>query len=130
MDLLVCYWSEVDSGVKMKCLTLIMFVHAKVQDLLTEILKALKEISHSCQTSAFSGMDGPNMNNSILIKLNEIKKEKGYQLLVKCPPSSLIHVCHNRFKKGFAKYGYTVEELCLNLYYSFKRNIDDKTCLK
>ena len=45
------------------------------------------------------GMDGPNVKKSILNKINEIKKEKGYQQLVKCPPSCLIHVCHNSFKK-------------------------------
>ena len=68
------------------------------------------------------GMDGPNVNKSILNKINEIKKEKGYQQLVKCPQSCLIHVFDNSFKKGIAKYGYNAEELCLNLCYIFKRS--------
>ena len=66
------------------------------------------------------GMNRPSVNKSILNKLNQIKRGNGYQQLVKCPPSCLIHVCHNSFKKGIAKYGYIVEELCLNLYYVFK----------
>ena len=58
------------------------------------------------------GMDGPNVNKSIMDKINETKKEKGYQQLVKCPLSCLIHVCHKSFKKVVAKYGYNTEELC------------------
>ena len=29
---------------------------------------------------------------------------------------------HNSFKKGITKYGYNAEELCLTLYYFFKRS--------
>ena len=34
----------------------------------------------------------------------------------------MIHLCLNSFKKGIAKYGYNAVELCLNLYYFFKRS--------
>ena len=37
------------------------------------------------------------------------------------PPSYLIHVCHNSFKKGLAQFGHNVEEMCLNLYYVFRK---------
>ena len=30
--------------------------------------------------------------------------------------------CHNSFQKSMAQYGYSAEELCLNLYYFFKRS--------
>ena len=66
------------------------------------------------------GMDGPNVNKSIMHKINQVKKEKGYQPSVKCPPSCPIHICHNSFQKGMAQYGYSAEELCLILYYFFK----------
>ena len=39
MDLLVCYWIEVDNRVKIKYLTSIMLGHAKVPTVVTEILK-------------------------------------------------------------------------------------------
>ena len=55
-------------------------------------------------------MDGPNVNKSILNELNKIKKEKGYPELISCP-ASLIHVCHNSFRKGVLKYGFRAEEL-------------------
>ena len=44
MDLLVCYWSEVNNRVKIKYLTSIMFGHAKVQAVVTEILKSLEKL--------------------------------------------------------------------------------------
>ena len=67
-------------------------------------------------------INGPNVNKSIMHKISQVKKEKGYQPLVKCQPSCPIHMCHNSFQKGMAQYGYNVEELCLNLYSLFKRS--------
>ena len=60
------------------------------------------------------GMDGPNVNKSIIHKINQVKKEKGYQPLVKCPPSCPIHISNNIFQKGMAQCGYYTKELCLN----------------
>ena len=45
MDLLVCYWSEVDNRVKIKYLTSIMFGHAKAPVVVTEILKSLEKLA-------------------------------------------------------------------------------------
>ena len=66
-------------------------------------------------------MDGPNVNKSILGRLDE-KKEKGYKPLVRCPVSCLIHVCHSSFCKGLKQGDDNSEELCLNLYYFFKNS--------
>ena len=85
MDLLVCYWSEVDNRVKVTYLTSIMFSHAKVPDVVAEILKSLEKLAIPLKLMLSLGMDGPNVNKSILNKLNAIKKEKGYQQLVICP---------------------------------------------
>ena len=122
MELLVYSWSEVDNRVRIKYLTLIMFGHGKVPDVLTEIPKSLEKLAIPLKLMVSLRMDGANVNKAILNKINEIKKEKGYQQLVKCPPRCLVHVCHNSFKKGIAKYGYNAEELCLNCYYFFKRS--------
>ena len=62
------------------------------------------------------------VNKSIRDKLNNIKQEKGFPKLVMCPPSCLIHVCHNSFRKGWAQFGQNAEELCLNMYYFFKKS--------
>ena len=87
------YWSEVDSRVKIKYLMSFMFGHAKVPDVVTEILKSLEKLAIPLKLMLSLGMDRLNVNKSILNKVNELKKEKGYQQLVKCPPSCLIHVC-------------------------------------
>ena len=71
MDLVVCYWSEVDNGVKAKYLTSIMFGHAKVQDVVAEILKSLEIISIPLEWMLSLGINRPNVNKSILKKLNK-----------------------------------------------------------
>ena len=61
------------------------------------------------------------VNKSIRDKLNDIKQEKGFPKLVMCPPSCLIHICHNSFRKGLAQFG-QMQKNCLNLYYFFKKS--------
>ena len=116
MDLLVRFWSEIHNEVKVKYLTSIMFGHAKAADVVTEIMQALENLSLPFKLMLSLGMDGPNVNKSILAKMNQLKKEKGYPELVQSPRSCLIHVCHNSFRAGLKKYGSDAEELCLNLY--------------
>ena len=122
MDLLVRFWSEIHNEVKVKYLTSIMFGHAKAADVVTEIMQALENLSLPFKLMLSLGMDGPNVNKSILAKMNQLKKEKGYPELVQSPRSCLIHVCHNSFRAGLKKYGSDAEELCLNLYYFISKS--------
>ena len=121
MDLLVKNWFGTDHEVKVKYLTSIMFGHTKA-DVFKEMLDALEKLEEPLRLMLSLGMDGQNVNKSFMGKLNKIKKENGYQELVRCPTSCLIHVCHNIFMKGIIKYGCNAEELCLNLYYFFKKS--------
>ena len=122
MDLLVCYWSEKLNGIKVMYLAPIMLGHAKADTVVHEMLKVLEKLALPLKLILSLGMDGPKVNKSILGKLDEKKKEKGYKPLVRCPVSCLIHVCHNSLCKGLKQYGDNAEELCLNLYYFFKNN--------
>ena len=72
MDILVCYWSEVDNTMKIKYLTSIIFGHAKAPDVGTEILKSLEKPAIPLKCIVSHGMDGPNVNKSILNKINKI----------------------------------------------------------
>ena len=85
------------------------------------MLKTLEKLALPLKLVLSLGMDGPNVNKSILGKLDE-KKEKGFKALTRCPVSCLIHVCHNSFCKGLKQYVDNAEELCMNLYYFFKNN--------
>ena len=85
MDLLVQFWSDIHNEVKVKYLTSIMFGHAKAADVVTEIMQVLENLSLPFKLMLSFGMDGPNVNKSILAKLNELKKEKGYPELVQIP---------------------------------------------
>ena len=102
----------------MRCLASIMLGHAKADTVVHEMLKTLEKLAFSLKLVLSLGMDGPNVNKSILGK----KKEKGFKPLVRCSVSCLFHVCHNSFYKGVKQYGDNAEELCMNLYYFFKNN--------
>ena len=103
MDLLIWYWSETSNEVKVKYLTSLMFGSATASIVVRDITYALKKLGVPIKLMVSLGMDGPNVNKSIRDKLNDIKKEKGLPKLVMCPPSCLIHVCHNSFKKGLTE---------------------------
>ena len=122
MDLLVCYWSEESKEIKVRYLASVMLGHAKADTVVHEMLKTLEKLALPLKLVLSLGMDGPNVNKSILGKLDEKKKEKGFKPLVRCSVSCLIHVCHNSFRKGVKQYGDNAEELCMNLYYFFKNN--------
>ena len=51
-----------------------------------------------------------------------MKRRKKVTNHLRYPVSCLVHVCNNSFCKGLKQYGDNAEELCLNLYYSFKNN--------
>ena len=95
MDLLIRYWSETSNEVKGKYLTSLMFGSATASIVVRDITYALKKLGIPIKLMVSLGMDGPYVNKSIRDKLNDIKKEKGLPKLVMCPPSCLIHVCHN-----------------------------------
>ncbi len=103
-------------------MTSIMFGHAKSEDIVKEILAALEKLALPVKQILSLGMDGPNVNKSVLEKINRIKRDKGFDTLVQCPASCLLHICHNSFWKGLEKFGVQAEELALNLYYFFNKS--------
>ena len=105
----------------MRYLASIMLGHAKADTVIHEMLKTLEKLALPLKLVMSLGIDGPNVNKSILGKLDK-KKEKGFKPLARCPVTCLIHVCHNSFCKGVKQYGDNAEELCMNLYYFFKNN--------
>ena len=120
MDLLLRYWSTKHQEVRVQYFTSIMFGHAKAEEVTKEMIAAMQKWDLPIKYLLSLGMDGPNVNKSICEKLNDKKKQQSLPQLVKCPPSCLIHVCHNSFHRGLSQYGNNAEELCLALYYFFK----------
>ena len=116
-----------DSGqrhneVRVKDLASVMFGHTTVEDGVKEMFGVLDKLALPLRLMLSLGMEGPSVNKCIMHKINQVKKEKGYQPLIKCPPSCPIQICHNIFQKAMAQNGYTAEELCLNLYCLFQRS--------
>ena len=65
-----------------KYLASIMLGHAKADTVVHEMLKTLEKLALLLKLVLSLGMDGPNVNKSILGKLDEKKKEKGAQSVV------------------------------------------------
>ena len=61
----------------MRYLASIMLGHAKADTVVHEMLKTLEKLALPLKLVLSLGMDGPNVNKSILGKLDEKKKEKG-----------------------------------------------------
>ena len=80
-----------------------MFGQAKDVGVVKEMMIALENIAVPIKLMVSLGMDGPNVNISIMEKLNKIKREKGFQQLGKGHPSCLIHVCYNSFCRSLEK---------------------------
>ena len=92
MDVLVQFWSEIHNEVRVKYLTSYMLGHARTDDVVKEMLGVLDKLAIPLRLMLSLGMDGSSVNKSIIHKINQVKKEKGYQLLVKCLPSCPIHM--------------------------------------
>ena len=73
MDLLVRYWSEKEHVVKVKYITSIMFGHAKADTVVDDMLQTLEELALPLRLMLSLDMDGPNVKQSVLNKLNKIK---------------------------------------------------------
>ena len=95
----VQFWSETHNEVRVKYLTSDMFGHASAEDVVKEMLGALDKLAIPLRLMASLRMDEPNVNKSRMHKISQVKKENGYQPLVKCSPSCMIHLCHNSFRK-------------------------------
>ena len=119
MDLLVCYLSEREHVVKVKYITSIMIGHAKADTVVDDMLQTLEELALPLRLMLSLGMDGLNVNKSVL---NKFKTQRGFKKLISCPTSCLIHVCHNSFRKGLSKYGINAEKLCISLFYFFSKS--------
>ena len=122
MDLLVHYLPETNHEVKVKSQTSVIFGHCKANDIVKGMLHVLDKLAVAIMLVVSLGMDGPNFSKSIMEMFNQVKREKTSSIGKKCPPSCLIHMCHNSFQEVLIKCGYNSEELCLNLYYIFKRS--------
>ena len=80
-----------------------MFGHGTADLVVKEMFQTFDQLTLPLLLMLSLGIVGPNVNKSILNKLNTVKKEKGWKQLVSCQTSCLIHVCHNIFGKGLLK---------------------------
>ena len=69
MDLLLRFWSEQLQEVRVKYFTSILFGHAKADDVVDEMVSALRKWKIPLELLLSHGMDGPNVNKAICSKI-------------------------------------------------------------
>ena len=66
MDVLAWFWSETHNEVRVKYLTSVMFGYARSEDVVKEMPGLLNKLAIPLRLMLSFGMDGPNVNKSIM----------------------------------------------------------------
>lgn len=121
MDILIWFYSSKSGSVQVQFLKAVMFGHAFADTVKDAILDVLTELELPVSNILSIAADGPNVNKAIKKKLDMVIVDACGKGLVDIGFCNL-HVVHNSFRKGLDKYGSTAEDLCINVFYFFKRS--------
>ena len=121
MDLTLRYWSNTHQEVYVAFYTSLFFGHATGEIVAKKIFDQMKADQLPMEQLITLVRDGPNVNKTIVNKLQEkIKEEKpefnGFVDLGSC----VLHVVHNAFGKGLEQNGKDIDQFCLDLHALFK----------
>lgn len=86
---------------------------------LNGILKAIDNAHLNLKNLLSVGMDGPNVNKSLLRKLNEELKNLRRDPVLDIG-SCQLHVLHNSYRKGTQLFGFEAEKLIILIHKWFK----------
>lgn len=118
LDLLVRYWSA--GRVVVRYLTSVFLGHATADIMLGEIVSTLNRDEIPLRNLVHVSTDGPNVNKSLLEKLEVACKNAGSPGLVNIGPCN-IHVVHNSFAAGLKVIEHWgIEEFLLDIHQWFK----------
>lgn len=118
LDLLVRYWSA--DRVVVRYLASVFLGHATADIMLGEIVSTLNRDEIPLRNLVHVSCDGPNVNKSLLEKLDIACKNAGSPGLVNIGPCN-IHVVHNSFAAGLkAVEHWGIEEFLLDIHQWFK----------
>ena len=111
-DIHVRYWSESDDSVVSKYLTSAFLGHATAEDLKKSFVAALSTDGIPLSNMLHVGCDGPNVNKSLVDKINSALHDLNCNSLIDIGTCNL-HVIHNGFHAGIASVDNTwgIEEL-------------------
>lgn len=121
MDVLVRFYSSNSGIVEVHFLKAVMFGHAFADTVSQAILDLLSDLKLPVSNILSLAADGPNVNKAIKTKLDLAVINAGGKGLVDIGFCNL-HVVHNSFRKGLDKYGAKAEDLCIDVFYFFKRS--------
>ena len=132
MDLTLRHWSPTHNEVWVTYYASLFFGHAESEKVAEKMYEHLVNNGIPVHRMASLIWDGPNVNKTILRKMNGL-------ILQDCPEfpdlidlgSCSIHVIHNAFGKGLEKHGKEVDKFRMDLHslfkYSAARHEDSRT---
>ena len=121
MDLTLRYWSPTHNEVWVTFYTALFFGHAEGEKVASKMFDQMAEDGLPMDRLITLVRDGPNVNKTIMRKLQQLITDKhpqfgGFIDLGSC----VLHIVHNAFGKGLEKYGKDIDQLCLDLHSLFK----------
>ena len=121
MDLTFCYWSPTHNEVWINFYTSLFFGHAEGQKVANHIFQTMLKDDLPLTKLCTLVRDGPNVNKTIVRKLEEAIKNdnpdfSGFIDLGSC----VLRNVHNAFGKGLEEYGKDIEQLCVDIHSLFK----------
>ena len=121
MDLTLRYWSPTHNKVWVTFYTSLFFGHAEGDKVASKMFDQLIMDSIPVNRLITLARDGPNVNKTIMRKMQDLIKEEhpefgGFVNLGSC----VLHIVHNAFGKGLEKYGKDIDQFCLDLHSLFK----------
>ena len=121
MDLTFHYWSPTHNEVWINFYTSLFFGHAEGEKVANRIFQTMLKDDLPITKLCTSVRDGPNVNKTIVRKLegaikNENPDFSGFIDLGSC----VLHNVHNAFGKGLEEYGKDIEQLCVDIHSLFK----------
>lgn len=98
------------------------FLMSATSEILTTALEnSLNEANLDIKKLLHIGMDGPNVNKSLMKSMNSKVKATGREGLLDIG-SCRIHTLHNSYEKGIKAFGSNVVKLMVSVYSWFNRS--------
>ena len=119
MDVFVQFWSETHIEVGVKYLTSVMFGHAAKEEVVKEMLGVLDKLAIPVRLMLSLGMDGPNVNKSVMHKINQVKKRKLINHWLSAHPAAQFTYVTTVFRKVWIQYWGIMPKLLLILQEKF-----------
>lgn len=119
LDIYVSYWSNMKGSMVISYCESYFLGHADSDTILENVLKFIENNDLSLGKLLQISMDGPNVNLSLLQKLNNALSKKSLPPLLNIGTCNL-HIMHNALRKGLGKLEFDIDKFALDVHQWFR----------